>query len=363
MLRGEGSYYTPISVDGQVVEKRVESIEVSHEPPGATVAVHYTLTNPYDHPVSVPIQSGLTMLYQFSFGEDGQRDPELHVVPATVSHSNGEILYSADEPIDIFGATAIQRQHLGTGIPNYRHPVAVNVTLVPGDSVTIEAMARVPDRVERMILVDVMAGPDRPYGIYPQLIEHPSSRNRVPPALRIYEGASFSNDPPSVHMPPPSHYEPDRTDRLPQWIAPERFARFQAVLRQTGRLWSCAVGTGSIVLLLSMILRSLIAGTTEYLVIDTVRVALAGILTIGLAHGSRVARFAMALLLAASGMWGLLRVGIPVATGALQVDAILTEAAMIPILFLTGAGILLGSPSIRAFTARRSRGRLWQSGT
>ena len=361
MLRGEGSYYTPISIDGQVVEKRVESIEVSHESPGPTVAVQYTLTNPYDHPVSVPIQSGLTMLYQYSHGGDGQRDPELHVVPATVSHSSGEILYSADEPIDIFGVTAIQRQHLGTGIPNYHHPVAVNVTLVPGDSVMIEAMARVPERVERIILVDTMAGPDRPYGIYPQLIEHPSSSDQVPPALRIYEGASFTSDPPSVRMPPPPRQEPDPAGRLPRWIAPERYAWLQAVLRQTGRSWSYAVGAASIVLSLSMMLRSLPAGTADLLVVDTARVALAGILTVGLAHGSRVARYAMALLLAASGVWGLAQVGIPVATGALEANAILTESAMIPILFLIGAGFLLGSPSIRAFTARRSRGRVWQS--
>ncbi len=362
MLRGEGSYYTPISVDGQVVEKRVESIEVSHEQPGAIVVVQYSLSNPYDHPVSVPIQSGLTMLYQFTQIEDGQRDPELHVVPATVSHSNGEILYSADEPIDIYGATAIQRQHLGTGIPNYRHPVAASVTLVPGDSVTIEATARLPERVERMILVDVMAGPDRPYGIYPQLIEHPSSRNRVPPALRVYEGASFNTNPPSVHMPPTPQQEASGAGRLPRWIAPERFARLQTALRHSGRLWICAVGIGAVALSLSMVLQSLLAGATDHLVVDGARFALAGILTVGLAHGSRIARYAMTVLLAASGIWGLFQVGTLIATGALPANSLLTEAAMIPILLLTGAWLLARSPAIRAFTARRSRGRLWQSG-
>ena len=376
MLRGEGSYYTPISADGQVVEKRVESIEVTRDSPGPAIVVRYSLTNPYDHTVSVPIQSGLTMLYQYAQSDDDLRDPELHVVPATVSSSSGEVIYVADEPLGAFGATAIQRQHLGTGVPNYRHPVAVNVTLVPGDSVLIEARAEVPEKVRRMILVDAMVGPDRPYGIYPQLLEPSSNTDRVPPPLRIYPGASFHSDPPHVQMPQPD-LEERRTARspaarLPRWISPERYARLQQALRHDGRLWSLSIGLSAILLSLSMLFRSAGTDLTRSLVHGAQGLVFAA-LTVGLLRRMRVARIALAVLLGVTGVAAAVEVVAAVLAAATlagdaQIGALLTESTLIPILYLSGAAILVRSPAIRAYTtigtartrrARRSRGRTY----
>ncbi len=350
MFRGEGSYYTPISADGQVVEKRVESIEVMRDAPGPQIIVRYTLTNPYDHTVSVPIQSGLTLLYQYSQSDDDLRDPELHVVPATVSSSGGEVIYVADEPGGVFGATAIQRQHLGTGVPNYRYPIAANVTLVPGDSVLIEARAGVPDRVRRMILVDAMVGPDRPYGIYPQLLESDSSTSRVPPPLRIYPGASFHPDPPHVQMPLPDRAE-RRTPRLPRWISPERYARLQQALRHDGRLWSLSVGLSAVLLSLSLVIRTAGGGVTSSLVTHTVQLIVFALLTVGLMRRVQAARIAMALVLSVAGIAALTQVAVAIASAAAPPGLLLTEATLIPILYLSGAGILVRSAAVRAFTA------------
>ncbi len=353
MLRGEGSYYTPISADGQVVEKRVESIEVTRDPPGPAVIVRYSLTNPYDHTVSVPIQSGLTMIYQYAQSDDDLRDPELHVVPATVSSSGGEVIYVADEPGGVFGATAIQRQHLGTGVPNYRHPVSVNVTLVPGDSVVIEARAQVPDKVRRMILVDAMVGPDRPYGIYPQLLEPSLSTDHVPPPLRIYQGASFHPDPPHVQMPLPDPEERRTAQspavRLPRWISPERYARLQQALRHDGRLWSLSIGLSAILLSLSMLVRSTGTDIASLLVYGVLSLVLV-LLTAGLLRRMRIARLAMAVVLSVTGIGTLAEVVAAVLAGQADVSVLLTEAAFIPILYLSGVAMLLRSPAIRAYT-------------
>lgn len=358
MLRGEGWYYTPISADGQVVRKHVESILVSREDERPTVTVTYTLTNPYDHPVTVPIQSGLTMLYQYAQSDDDPRDPELHIVPATVTrHGNGELLYVAEGSGAVLGTTAIQRQHLGTGIPNYRHPVAVNVTLVPGDSVELEATASLPARVQRMILVDAMVGPGRPYGIYPQLVERPDNGEETPPPLRVYEGASFREDPPHVRMPAPSGEARERSRRLPRWVDPVRFARLQATLRQHGKLWSYAIGAGAIVLAASLLLRSILASLSDRVVIDAVRLALFAGLTAGLVRRSTVARVSFAAALAVSGVLDLIPIVHAVTAGELPAAVLATGYALIPLLFLAGATLLLSLPPVRAYTARRGRGR------
>lgn len=356
MLRGEGWYYTPISVDGQVVRKHVDSILVSREGDGPTVTVTYTLTNPYDHSVIVPIQSGLTMLYEYAQSDDDPKAPELHVVPATVTrHANGELLYVAQGSGSVLGTTAIQRQHLGTGIPNYRHPVAVNVTLVPGDSVELEASASLPARVQRMILVDAMVGPEQPYGIYPQLVERPDNETQTPPPLRVYEGASFREDPPHVRMPPPSEGSRGRSRRLPRWVDPVRFARLQATLRQHGKLWAYAIGGGAILLALSLLLRSILASLPDRIVLDAVRLLLFGGLTVGLVRRSSLARVSLAATLGVSGVLDLLPVVHAVIAGALPPEALWSAYALIPILFLGGAALLLALAPVRAYTAGGAR--------
>ncbi|MFW6292446.1 MAG: hypothetical protein ACOC7V_08980 [Spirochaetota bacterium] len=356
MRRGERWYYTPISVDGQVVRKHVDSILVSREEARATVTVTYTLTNPYDHPVAVPIQSGLTMLYQYAQSDDDPKEPELHVVPATVTrHGNGELLYVAEGSGAVLGTTAIQRQHLGTGIPNYRHPVAVNVTLVPGDSVELEARASLPARVQRMILVDAMVGPGQPYGIYPQLVERPDHEVQTPPPLRVYEGASFRDDPPHVRMPAPAGDSGERARRLPRWVDPVRFARLQATLRQHGKLWSYAVGGSAILLAASLLLRSALANVPNRIVVDAVRLALFAGLTVGLVRRSTLARVSLAAALAVSGVLDLVPLVHAVIVGALPPAALLTGYTLIPLLFLGGATLLLALPPVRAYTARSTR--------
>jgi len=358
MLRGEGWYYTPISVDGQVVRKHVESILVSREDERPSVTVTYTLTNPYDHPVTVPIQSGLTMLYQYAQSDDDPKDPELHVVPATVTrHGNGELLYVAEGSGSVLGTAAIQRRHLGTGIPNYRHPVAVNVTLVPGDSVELEASASLPVRVQRMILVDAMVGPEQPYGIYPQLVERTDNETPNPPPLRVYEGASFRENPPHVRMPAPTEDSGARTRRLPRWVDPVRFARLQAALRQHGKLWSYAIGGGAIFLAGSLLLRSILADLPERIVLDTVRLVLFTGLTALLIRRSIVARVAFAAALGISGLLDLLPLALAVITGDLPPAVLSTEYALIPMAFLAGAALLLALPPVRAFTAGRAKPR------
>ena len=364
MLRGAGSYYTPISTDGQVVEKHVDSIQVSREETSPRIVVSYTLTNPYDHPVVVPIQSGLTLLYEYQDREadgdgDGneeessERKPELHVVPATVTrHEDDEVLYVADEPSAVFGTTAIQRQHLGTGIPNYRHPVAISITLVPGDSIELQATAHLPPQVARMILVDTMVGPEQPYGLYPQLLEHPSSEGRIPPPLRVYKGASFQTDPPYVKL--PANDEPaQRQKPLPRWLNPRRFARLQEVLRHSGRMWSYAVTIGAVLLSASLVLRLVLAGLPERITVDAVRTVAFALLGAGTVAGSRTSRIMFVLALAASGLVGLVRVVVAVTAGSLEASILLTGATSIPILYLVGAAILLVSPAVRAHTTKQ----------
>ena len=351
MVRGNRSYYTPISADGQVVEKRVDSIEVSRDDDTPLVAVSYTLSNPYTHPVTVPIQSGLTMLYQYSQTDDDPRDPELHVVPATVTrHSNGELLYVANESDAVFGTTVIQRRHLGTGIPNYRHPVAVRITLVPGDSVELEARATIPARVQRMILVDAMVGPDQPYGIYPQLLQHPTNEDRVPPPLRLYQGASFRNDPPHVEMPPRNRRQHPRAIRLPRWLSPDRFEQLQRALQQTGRLWSYAIGIAAVLLSLSVAVRMILSGLTTAAVAEGARAAGFALLAAGTIRRHRMARHAFVGALAVSALEGLARLAIAIVREIVTARSLLTEAAFIPILYLAGAALLLWLPSGRAHT-------------
>ncbi|MFW5689287.1 MAG: hypothetical protein ACOC1U_06935 [Spirochaetota bacterium] len=348
MMRGEGSYYTPIAANGQVVEKHVESIQVSREDARPRVTVSYSLTNPYDHPIVVPIQSGLTLLYEFQ-QQGADRKPELHVVPATVTrHANGELLYVADEAGTVFGTTAIQRQHLGTGIPNYRHPVAISITLVPGDVIELEASASIPPQVEKMILVDAMVGPEQPYGIYPQLLEHPSSEGRVPPPLRVYKGASFQPDPPYVRM--PTLKPEDRPAvRLPRWISSVQFARLQAALRHVGRMWAYAVTATAVILGVSLVVRLLLAGMADRIMLDLVRTLAFAALGVYTIRGSGAARIAFTALLAASGVLGLVQVASAIVSGPLPPLVLLTQAAIIPILFVACA-LALVSPSVRAHT-------------
>jgi hypothetical protein len=355
MIRGEGSYYTPISVDGQVVEKHVDAIQVSRDDSRPRVAVTYTLSNPYDHPVVVPIQSGLTLLYEYQ-QEKETRKPELHVVPATVTRpGDDELLYVAEEVGTAYGTTAVQRQHLGTGIPNYRHPIAISITLAPGDSVELEATALIPVQVEKMILVDAMVGPELPYGIYPQLLEHPSSRGRVPPPLRIYQGAFFHDDPPYVEIPTagPSTRGPRG---LPRWLNPVRFARLQEALRQTGRVWSWAVTVGAVLLSASLVLRLVRAGLTGTIAVDVTRTVLFALLGAGTIKGWRTARIAFAALLGASGVLGLLQVALAIVTLPISPSVLLTQRAIVPMLFVAGSSILMLSAAVRAHTRAQPAG-------
>ncbi|MFW6313917.1 MAG: hypothetical protein ACOC2N_08535 [Spirochaetota bacterium] len=362
-MRGQGWYYTPISVEGQVVEKRVETIEVTRAEPDPAVSVRYTLTNPYSHPMSVPVQSGLILLYQYAQENDeGEtRDPELHVVPATVTRvETGELLYTADEPGPVFGTTAIQRRHLTTGVPNYRHPITVEQLMVPGDTLMLQATASVPGRVERMILVDTMVGPDRRYGIYPQLLEDPSSEGRVPPPLRVYEGAVFEPEPPRVRIPRGTPEKSRRPASLPRWITAERFARLQRILRQTGKMWCTAVGVGAVLLSLSVALRWFIVGFTDSMLIELARTAIFGALTAGVIRGNHHFRLGLTILLALSAVSGLAQVALTIVHAEAPATILLTEAGLIPILYAVGSSILWWAPSVRAHAGapqRRTVGR------
>ncbi|MFW5716119.1 MAG: hypothetical protein ACOC0E_01600 [Spirochaetota bacterium] len=351
MIRGQGSYYTPISSNGLVVEKTVESINVSRGDGNSTVSVTYRLGNPYDHPVATPVQSALTMLFQYSQTDDEPREPELHVVPATVRRRpEGELLYTDSGADAMLGTTAIQRQHLGTGIPNYRHPVAVNLTLVPGDSITIQATAKVPSRVQRMILVDAMVGPDQPYGIYPQLLRHPANTGRTPPPLRVYEGASFEPDPPYVELSGITASTPRHLPKLPRWIRPPRFAGLQRAFRRAGGAWAYAITIGAVLLSLSIVVRTAVIGATDQMVAEIVRSAVFGVLGAGTILGVSAARKAFALVLAVSGLLGAAQIAVAVAQGALPPSALLTDALLIPILYLGGAAILMWSRTVREHT-------------
>jgi len=339
------------------VEKRVDAIDVIRADSGPTVSVCYTLTNPYVHPITVPVQSGLILLYQYTQDdeEDEPRNPELHVVPATVRRKdNDELIYIANEPGPVFGTTAIQRRHLSTGVPNYRHPITVEQLMVPGDTLTVQATASVPGQVDRMILVDTMVGPDRRYGIYPQLLEDPSSEGRVPPPLRVYEGAEFEPDPPRVRL----ARGVGRKARLPaafsRWITPERFARLQRLLSETGRLWCIAIGTGAALLSLSVALRWFIVGFTDSMLIELARTALFGALTVGSARGNTYFHLGLTILLAASAAMGIAQPAIAIVHAEMPATILLTEAGLIPILYAVGSAILWRSPSIRAHAGRRS---------
>ncbi len=356
-MRGQGWYYTPISIEGQVVEKRVEAIEVTRAEPGPAVSVRYTLTNPYLHPITVPVQSGLILLYQYAQedGEEGGRDPELHVVPATVRRvDNEDLIYAADEPGPIFGTTAIQRRHLSTGVPNYRHPITVEQIMVPGDTLTVQAVASVPGQVDRMILVDTMVGPDRQYGIYPQLLEDPTSEKRVPPPLRVYEGSEFEPRPPRVRIPRGGPEKTGRSPAIPRWITPERFARLQRILRQTGKMWCIAIGVAAALLSLSIALRWFIVGYTDSMLIELVRTAIFAALTVGVAHGNHHVRLGLTILLAASAATGLAQVALAIVHAEAPMTILLTEAGLIPILYAVGSAILWWAPSIRAHAGGRS---------
>ena len=351
VLRGAGWYYTPISIDGQVVEKRVDAITVSREQPKPRVTVRYTLTNPYDHPVSIPIQSGLTLLYEYSQTGEAARGPELHVVPASVTRpGSGELLYAAEEPGSGFGTTAVQRQHLGTGIPNYRHPITESITAVPGDSLVLEAAAEIPTMVERMILVDAMVGPERPYGIYPQLLDHPTSRGRVPPPLRVYEGAVFTPDPPHVRIRRPPDPAARRLSRLPGWIGPGRYERLRRLFGHPGRVWCCAVGVAAVLLALSDVTRWVIAGATEAALVESARTVIFVLLTVGIARGNRLFRLGFSVALASSAAGGLVQTCVAIVRALAPATILLTEAALIPILYGIGASILLFSRSVRSHT-------------
>jgi len=365
-MRGQGSYYTPISIEGQLVEKRVEAIDVTRAEPGPAVSVRYTLTNPYVQPITVPVQSGLILLYQYTQKDDEEkpRDPELHVVPATVRRAdNDELIYTANEPGPVFGTTAIQRRHLSTGLPNYRHPITVEQIMVPGDTLTVQATASVPGQVDRMILVDTMVGPDRRYGIYPQLLEDPSNEGRVPPPLRVYEGSEFEPDPPRVRLargqgnPRGTEARVGRPAALPRWITPERFARLQRILSQTGKLWCVAIGIGAVLLSLSVALRWFIAGDTESMLVELVRVAIFGGLTVGVVRGNHYFRLGLTILLAASAAMGLTEVALAIVHSIVPATVLLTEAGLIPILYAVGSAILWWAPSIRAHTGTPNRDR------
>jgi hypothetical protein len=350
MLSDDRSYYTPITIEGQVVEKRIESIAVARDEPSPTVTVRYTLANPYRHPISVPIQSGITLLYQYAQKSDDTKEPELHVVPATVTNlANGELLYSADEHGPTFGTATIQRRHLGTGIPNYLHPITVSVTLVPGDLRAVQAVARIPSTVERMILVDAMVGPDRRYGIYPHLIKDASNERRVPPPLRVYEGALFENDPPRLRF---REASPNETPKpgVARWLDPARSERLQRFLREPGRMWCYAVGAGSTLLSLSVATRWFIVGADRAALGEVARTAVFAALAVGLVRGNRYARTGYAFSLAASAAVGLTQVAIALATGIAPATVLLTEATMIPILYAGAAAVLIRSPSVRRFT-------------
>jgi hypothetical protein len=353
---------------GQVVEKRILSVEVvrggapgefeveeTDEAGRPELAVVYELTNPYRFPVPVPIQSGLSVLYQYgSRGESG-RKPELHVVPSTVTdHSHGELVYLADDGATAAGTAAVQRYHLGTGVPNYRHALAVNRTLVPGASLTIEARAPIPDRVERLILVDAMAGPDRPYGLYPQLLDDEKKPEQSPPPIRLYEGALFEADPPRIHIRPPEPGRPSRRqrqkreDRLPRWLTPERYAQLQTVLGNAGRLQILAIAIAAGVLALSMLARYAIVGHRIGMFVEAGRVIAFGLLAAGLLGGIRAARWLFAGALAFSGLFALANVLSLLLRGALDPRLLLTELTLIPILYLVGSAVIALSPAVRA---------------
>jgi hypothetical protein len=224
------------------------------------------------------------------------------------------------------------------------------MTLVPGDSIELEAIARIPLRVQRMILVDAMVGPDQPYGIYPQLLEHPSNEGRTPPALRVYKGASFQNNPPHIQMPTAGRERTQRPRRLPSWIKAPRFAALQRLLRRSGKLWAYGIAIGATLLSLSVLLRVAIQGSMDLVVTEGVRTLVFAVLGFGTIVGAAAARRSFALVLGVSGLLGLVQIAVGVIGGTLPSSVLLTEAVMIPILYLGAAGVLALSRTLRAHT-------------
>lgn len=361
MLTGR-AYYMPISAEGQVIEKQIVSVRVTRErdesevedpvPEAPELRVVYTLTNPYAHPVPVPIQSGLTILYQYAKSARGQQKPELHVVPSTVTdQSHGEILYLADDAATAAGTAAVQRYHLGTGVPNYRHALAVSRTLVPGATLTIEAHAQIPERVERMILVDTMVGPDRPYGIYPQLLDEEKNPDQTPPPIRLYEGALFQDDPPHVQLPRRIGDERARRGpRLPRWLTAERYSQLRTVFGNAARQRVVAVSVIATILSTSMLVRYAILGQTIPIVVEGVRIALIGAFAGLLVRGVRAARWILAGILGASGLFSMGQMLSLVVRGTLEPAFLLTELTLIPMLYLLCSGVIAISPAIRSLT-------------
>ena len=363
---GLGSaYFTPISPLGHVVEKRVLAVDVekdrseSEEPSLSELRVVYELTNPYAYPVPVPIQSGLALLYQFGDRGDRGRKPELHVVPSTVTdQSHGELLYVADDTAGAVGTAAVQRLHVGTGVPNYRHALAVNRTLVPGSTLRIEARASVPDGVNRMILVDAMVGPDRPYGLYPQLLDDEAEENQIPPAIRVYDGAEFDEEQPRVRLPdvaPAGGLGTGPAERggfLPRWISRERFDQLRRALSNQGmrQLLFCAA-TG-VLLSSSMLARYAIAGNQQPVMVEAGRIVAIIVLSLLLGGGLRGSRWVLGAAYLLSGLFSLVQVLSLVLDGAIDPVFLLTEVTVIPILYVMCSAIILLSPAVRALTQR-----------
>ncbi len=364
-------YFTPISPAGQVVQKRILSIDVKREQDddatnGASeLCVVYEIANPYKHPVSVTIQSGLALLYQFGAGTKEKKKPELHVVPSTVTdRSKGEILYVADETANAVGTAGVQRIHVGTGIPNYGNAIAVNRTLVPGSSLKVEARTAVPTGVERMILVDAMVDSDRPYGLYPQLLDSEDEATAVPPPIRVYKGANFDANTQRIRLAGleslaridgrrGQRSEPDSSSRAKRLYDYLTKIRRRVANRGVRQLLLCTA-TG-VLLATSMFARYALAGLNQAMIVEAGRIAAIVVLALLTAAGVRGARITLAVAFLLSGLFALIQVVTLVIQGSVGSSILLTEATAIPTLYVLCSAIVTLSAPIRSLQTKKQR--------